>query len=166
MKALIIWSRIWLGDCIPRTFRDAQCVVTTGHKVVKCDKQVGVTLGGSQQVLLWAPTHSFGQSRRVQSKRPVQGFCPRKAKHERKKKRETSVRGEKSSLKKVWKGEKTSNTKPSGKGLRWLSHKDIRGSEEGKKTGITNDWVWRYAREIKINGTKGGELLNAKKVTQ
>lgn len=40
------------GICFHRTFRDAQRVVTTGHKVVKCDEQIGVTLGSTQQVLL------------------------------------------------------------------------------------------------------------------
>ncbi len=57
------------------TFRDAQCVVTTGNKVVKSNKEVGVTLRSTQQILLWAPAHRLRQRRRVQSKRPVQGLC-------------------------------------------------------------------------------------------
>ncbi len=57
------------------TFRDAQCVVTTGNKVVKRNEEVGVTLRSTQQILLRAPAHRLRQRRRVQSKRPVQGLC-------------------------------------------------------------------------------------------
>lgn len=57
------------------TFCDAQRVVTTGNKVVKRNEEVRVTLRSTQQILLWAPAHRFGQRRRVQSKRPVQGLC-------------------------------------------------------------------------------------------
>lgn len=43
------------------TFGDAECVVTACYKVVKCNKEVGIALGGSQQVLLGAPPNGFVQ---------------------------------------------------------------------------------------------------------
>ena len=45
------------------TFSDAECVVTTGDKVIECDKQVGVILAGSsQQVLFGVPAGRFCQT--------------------------------------------------------------------------------------------------------
>lgn len=45
------------------TFRNAQCVVATGHKVVQRHKQVGVIFARSgQQVLFRVPAGRFGQT--------------------------------------------------------------------------------------------------------
>lgn len=45
------------------TFCNAECVVTTGHKIIQRDKQVGVILAGSsQQVLFGVPAGRFCQT--------------------------------------------------------------------------------------------------------
>lgn len=45
------------------TFSNAERVVTTGHEIVECDKQVGVILAGaSQQVLFGVPAGRFRQT--------------------------------------------------------------------------------------------------------
>lgn len=56
------------------TFRDAQRVVATGNKVIKCNKEVRVALGSTQQVLLGAPAHRLRQRCRVQAEGPVEGL--------------------------------------------------------------------------------------------
>lgn len=43
------------------TFSDAQCVVATCYKIIKCNKEIGIALSGSQQVLLGAPPDGFVQ---------------------------------------------------------------------------------------------------------
>lgn len=48
--------------CAPSlTFGDAECVVTTCYKIVKCNKEIGIALSGSKQVLLGAPSDGFVQ---------------------------------------------------------------------------------------------------------
>lgn len=59
------------------TFSDAERVVTAGNEVIKRNKEVRVALRSPQQVLFGAPAYRLGQRRRVQSERPVQGFCHR-----------------------------------------------------------------------------------------
>lgn len=45
------------------TFGNAECVITTGHEIVECHKQVGVILAGSsQQVFFGVPTGRFCQT--------------------------------------------------------------------------------------------------------
>lgn len=44
------------------TFGDAECVVSTSNKVIKCNKEVRVALGRAQKVLLGAPAHRLCQS--------------------------------------------------------------------------------------------------------
>jgi hypothetical protein len=58
------------------TFSDTECVITTCHKVIKCNKEIRVTLSGSQQVLLGAPPDRFIQCLRfsITAKRAVQNF--------------------------------------------------------------------------------------------
>lgn len=68
-------SLLHLSPFDDHTFRDAQRVVTTGNKVIKRNEEVRVTLRSTQQILLRAPADRFSQRRRVQSERPVQGFC-------------------------------------------------------------------------------------------
>lgn len=43
------------------TFSDAERVVPTGNKVIKCNKEVRVTLRRPQQVFFGAPAHRFRQ---------------------------------------------------------------------------------------------------------
>lgn len=48
---------------LPHTFGNAECVVTTGHKIIECDEKVGVILTwSSQQVLFGVPAGRFGQT--------------------------------------------------------------------------------------------------------
>lgn len=44
------------------TFSDAECVVSTSNEVIKCNKEVRVTLSRPQKVFLGAPAHSLCQS--------------------------------------------------------------------------------------------------------
>lgn len=43
------------------TFGDAERIVTTCYKIVKCNKKIGVALSSSKQVLLGAPPDGFIQ---------------------------------------------------------------------------------------------------------
>lgn len=56
------------------TFSDAECVVSAGDKVIKCNEEVRVTLGRPKQVLFGAPAHRLCQCGRVQAERPVESF--------------------------------------------------------------------------------------------
>lgn len=47
--------------CRHLTFGDAECVITTCYKIIKCNKEIRVTLSGSEQVLLRAPPDGFVQ---------------------------------------------------------------------------------------------------------
>lgn len=58
------------------TFSDAECVITTCYKIIKCNKEIRVTLGGSEQVLLGAPPDGFvqGLGFNITTVGAVQGF--------------------------------------------------------------------------------------------
>jgi len=56
------------------TFSDAECVVSAGDKVIKCNEEVRVAFGRPEQVLLGAPAHRLRQRCRVQAEWPVESF--------------------------------------------------------------------------------------------
>lgn len=51
----------WEGVTQKLTFSDAERVITTCYKIIKCNKKIRVTLSGSQQVLLGTPPDGFIQ---------------------------------------------------------------------------------------------------------
>lgn len=74
-KFLIPFVKLTLYDSTSSfTFSDTERVVSTGNKVVKCNKEVRVAFSCPQQVLFGAPAYSLCESRRVQAERPMESF--------------------------------------------------------------------------------------------